>query len=71
VRYLPDLEELAFGSSQGVSLVSLPEGKMLAFWRLSSGDGHPSLLATRKGQALIALREWVNESDLFYIPLPP
>ena len=70
VRYLPESERLAFSSSQGVSLVSLPEGKQLEFWRLS-GEGHISVLAGENEQALVAEREQVNEAELFSIPLPP
>jgi hypothetical protein len=41
-RLLPDRSGVAFASSQGVSLVSIPGGELAGFWRLES-DGEPFL----------------------------
>jgi hypothetical protein len=40
VEPLPGGERLYFSSSQGVSLVSIPEGELLAFWDLNGGYAH-------------------------------
>ena len=68
INYLPGAGRMVFSSSQGISLVSLPQGNLLDFWRLS-GEGRVNVLAAEDGGALVAVRERVNEADLFYIPL--
>jgi hypothetical protein len=66
VIYLPARSQLAFGSSQGVSLNAIPGGEPLAFWQLGNGIG-TYMLAPQGGKALIAV---VEEMGLYYLPLP-
>jgi hypothetical protein len=68
MRYLPASSRMAFASSQGVSLVSIPEGDLLKFWDLAGGGGspHTHLLATPDGRALVADAAGVG---LYFIPL--
>ena len=67
-RYLPEKSQLAFASSQGVSLVSIPDGEMIAFWELAGGGGYSSYVLPSTGQAALVV---VAEGDgLYYIPLP-
>jgi hypothetical protein len=47
VKAAPGGERLYFGSSQGVSLVTVPDGDMLAFWDLGGRDAY----ITRPGNA--------------------
>ena len=65
-RYLPGASRMAFSSSQGVSLVSIPDGELLGFWRLA-GDRDAYVVASPDGRALVAIMDW---EGLFYIPLP-
>jgi hypothetical protein len=68
IKYLQDRSQLAVASAHGVSLVSLPNGEMGAYWTLS-GDGYsPNLIPSPDGTALIASKEY---GGLYYIPLPP
>lgn len=67
IEYLPKRSQLAVASAHGVSLVSLPNGEMLAYWTLA-GDGYsPRLTASPDGSALIASKDL---GGLYYIPLP-
>jgi len=68
-RYLPASSQLVFNSSQGVSLVSIPDGKTIRFWELAGGGGFSSrVYASPLGEALVV----VDDGDgLYYIPLPP
>jgi hypothetical protein len=77
-RSLPGGKRMLFGSSQGISLVGIPGGEALAFWRLEgSGDYlFPRLYLTPGGQALIAVTNpgpsanGQSQSNLLYwIPL--
>jgi hypothetical protein len=55
--WLPDSSQMAFASSQGVSLVSLPDGQLLDYWHLAGTEQavqHVSLLLAPDGQTLIA-----------------
>jgi hypothetical protein len=69
VRLLPGnalgIAPIAFSSSQGVSLVSLPDGKLLRFWELAGLQGPPYVVAAPHGEALVA----VADASLYYIPL--
>lgn len=66
--YLVNRSQVAAASAQGVSLVSLPDGKMDAYWELI-GDGYsPWLIAAPNGSALVATKDF---GGLYYIPLPP
>jgi dipeptidyl aminopeptidase/acylaminoacyl peptidase len=68
-EYLPGSSRMVFSSSQGVSLVSIPDGALLGFWELAGGSASPSTfaLASPDGKALVAIVERVG---LYYIPLP-
>ncbi len=48
LKYLADKSQILIGSSQGISLVSMPDGKLLDFWELSGQKYHmqPSLLVS-------------------------
>ena len=66
--YLEERSQLAVASAHGVSLVSLPDGKMETFWTLP-GDGYsPWLIAAPDDSALVAAKDF---GGLYYIPLPP
>jgi hypothetical protein len=69
VRYLPRSSQMAFSSSQGVSLVSVPDGELLRFWELAGGEGshYAHLFATPDEKALVAVAEG---DGLYLIPLP-
>ena len=63
----PGGDALYFGSSQGVSLVSFPEGKMLAFWDLGGQTAYVTAPKhARAGQRVVAV---VDRVGLFIIPL--
>ena len=67
IRYLPKRAQLAVASAHGVSLVSLSDGKILAYWSLV-GDGYsPWIIPSPDGSALIASKD---AGGLYYIPLP-
>lgn len=68
--YLPRSSQMAFSSSQGISLVSVPDGELLRFWELAGGEGshYAHLLATPDEKAVVAVAEGVG---LYFIPLPP
>ena len=67
VEYLPKRSQLAFASAHGVSLVSLSDGEILAYWSLI-GDGYsPWIVASPDGSALIASKDF---GGLYYIHLP-
>jgi hypothetical protein len=56
---LPGGTRMLFGSSQGISLVDLTDGKTLAFWRLTGAEGSwlPHLYLSPDGRVLIATTE--------------
>jgi hypothetical protein len=66
--YLPGRAQLVFSSSQGISLVSLPDGETLRFWEPTGGRDFYRILATPNGEALVAV---ADGGGLYYIPLPP
>ncbi len=66
-KYLPASSQLVFGSSQGISLVSLPDGKTVQFWELAGSNKSPSrVLPSPQGDVLVVLVEGVG---LYRIPL--
>jgi hypothetical protein len=69
-RYLPASSQIAFISSQGISLVSIPDGETLKFWELQNGGGSSdiNLRVSPNENALIAIADGVA---LYHIPLPP
>jgi hypothetical protein len=67
LEYLKSHAMMAVASAHGISLVSLPDGKMNAYWTLV-GDGYsPSLLAAPDGSALIAVKDY---GSIYFIQLP-
>jgi hypothetical protein len=66
-HYLPHLSQMAFASSQGVSLVSIPDGTLLRFWELVDAGGSAYLYPAPDGRALVAV---AGERALYWIPLP-
>jgi hypothetical protein len=65
--YLSGRAQLVFSSSQGISLVSLPDGETLRFWEPAGGRDFYRILATPNGEALVAV---ADGDGLYYIPLP-
>ena len=65
--YLPQTSQLAVASAHGVSLVSLEDGEMEAFWTLAGDGFSPWLIAAPDGSALVAAKDF---GGLYYIPLP-
>jgi hypothetical protein len=66
-RYLPATSELVFSSSQGISLISIPDGKTTGFWELASNADYFSVIPSPNGEALVI----ASDGDgLYYIPLP-
>jgi hypothetical protein len=65
-RYLPNSSQLVFHSSQGISLISIPDGKMVGFWELASNADYFDVIPSPNGEALIV----ASAGDgLYYIPL--
>lgn len=67
-RYLPTSSQLAFGSSQGVSLVSIPNGETLGFWELSGGSGFSTYVLPPSAHEVLVV--YAEGDGLYYIPLP-
>lgn len=65
--YLPVSSQLFISSSQGVSLVSMPDGETIGFWDLSSDADQFSVIASPGGEALIVES---RGDGLYYIPIP-
>jgi hypothetical protein len=65
--YLPQTSQLVVASAHGVSLVSLENGEMEAFWTLAGDGFSPWLIAAPDGSALVASKDF---GGLYYIPLP-
>ena len=67
-RYLPSRSQLIFSSSQGISLVSIPDGETVGFWELA-GEGYSSyVIPTPDGEALVVV---AGGDGLYYISLSP
>lgn len=66
--YLPDASQLVFHSSQGISLVSIPDGETTGFWELSSHAEYFDVIPSPNGEALIVASD---RDGLYYIPIPP
>lgn len=65
-KYLPDSSQLIFYSSQGISEVSIPDGKTTGFWELASNADYFSVIPAPNGEALIIA---VGGDGLYYISL--
>lgn len=66
LRYLPHTAHLAAASGHGVSLLSLPDGEMVAYWELVGDGFSPWLLPSPDGSALVAAKDY---GGLYYLPL--
>ncbi len=57
-----DRSRLVFSSSQGISLVSVPDGRVIAFWELDEVEdtAFPYALISPDGDHLVALAEYVK-----------
>jgi hypothetical protein len=67
-RCLPGSSQLVFSSSQGVSLISLPDGETIRFWELAGSEGSSStVFPSPLDEALVAL---ADGDRLYFIPLP-
>ena len=64
--YIEKTSQLAVASEQGVSLVSLPSGKMEAYWELIGEGYSPWLVAAPNGSSMIAAKDF---GGLYYIPM--
>ena len=67
-KYLPTSSQLVFSSSQGVSLVSIPDGKTIHFWTLEAGGDYYIVIPSSKGKGLAIVGDG---TELYYIPLVP
>lgn len=66
--YLPTRNQLVFTSSQGISLVSLPNGETVYFWDPIGERDFYRALPTPDEAALVVISDGAG---LYYIPLPP
>jgi hypothetical protein len=67
VNYLPGTSQLLLDSSNGVSLVSVPDGKLLHFWQTGSGGSNsPYLTVSPDGKTALSS---VDGEGIFQIPL--
>jgi hypothetical protein len=66
-RYLPASSQLVFSSSQGISLLSIPDGKTISFWEPASNADYFSVTPSLNGAALIIA---ADGDGLYYIPIP-
>ena len=59
LKYLTNKSQILLGSSQGISLVSMPDGKLLGFWELSDQKYHmqPSMLVSPDHRMLVVYAE--------------
>jgi hypothetical protein len=64
--YLPSASQLVFNSSQGISLISIPDGKTIGFWELASDADFFSVTPSPNGEALIIA---ADGDGLYYIPI--
>jgi hypothetical protein len=67
VRYLAGTSQLLLDSSNGVSLISVPDGKLLHFWQTGSGGSNaPYLTVSPDGKTALSIAEG---EGIFQIPL--
>jgi hypothetical protein len=66
-RYLPATSQLVFSSSQGISLISIPDGRTTGFWKLAGNADFFSVIFAPNSEALIVA---ADGDGLYYIPLP-
>jgi len=66
--WLPASSQLAVSSSQGVSLVSVPDGETVAFWELAGGSGYwTRIVPSPNGKALAVV---ASGAGLYHISVP-
>jgi hypothetical protein len=65
-RYLPLSSQMVFNSSQGISLVSLPDGRTIRFWT-PEGDSNYYTVIPSPNDTSLAITD--NGNNLYYIPL--
>ena len=65
-EYLPASSQLVISSSQGISLVSIPDGKTIGFWELASNADYFSVIPSPHGDVLIIA---ADGDGLYYIPI--
>jgi hypothetical protein len=76
-RMVPDGSKIAFTSSQGVSLVSIPDGQLLGFWKLEGGGDPRRPMASPDSRFLVVAAQTQNEdgsasrSDFYLIRVEP
>jgi hypothetical protein len=76
-RLIPGRQEIAFASSQGVSLVSIPGGQILGFWTLEGGGVANQPLASPDGRFVVVSTYRMSEdrssssSAYYLIPVEP
>jgi hypothetical protein len=66
IRYLAATSQLAVASAHGVSLVSLPDGEMVAYWDLVGEGFSPWVITAPDGTAFVAVKDYGG----LYGPLP-
>jgi hypothetical protein len=66
-RYLPTTSQLVFSSSQGISLISIPDGKTTGFWELAGNPDFFSVILAPNSEVMIVA---ADGDGLYYIPLP-
>ena len=59
LKYLVEKSQILVSSSQGISRVSIPDGRLLNFWELTDQKYHmqPSLLISPDHHHLVAIAE--------------
>jgi hypothetical protein len=76
-RWIPGRQEIAFASSQGVSLVSIPGGQILGFWTLEGGGDANRPMASPDGRFVVVSTSRLSEdqssssSAYYLIPVEP
>jgi hypothetical protein len=76
-RMVPNGSHIAFVSSRGVSLVSIPDGQLQGFWKLEGGGDPRRAVASPDSRFLVvAAQTWnpdgsASRSDFYLIPVEP
>ena len=76
-QMVPNGSQIAFVSSQGVSLVSIPDGQLRGFWKLEGGGDPRRAVASPDSRFLVVAAQNRNpdgsasRSDLYLIPVEP
>jgi hypothetical protein len=66
LEYIEESSQMVVASEQGVSLVSLPNGEMDAYWELIGSGYSPWIMTAPNGSTLIASKDF---GGLYFIPL--